>query len=180
MTCGVVTLSVERIQDLAREPLAFDMPTTTTRSESAAAERRLARRGASDGTRSRSDSATSNIRQRIDAGLTTLAEVCDRLAFVRPPFDLANIAAVADEFDAGLIVLDYIQRIQPPGEHGDKRGSVDATMNHLRAFADAGVAVSVAVGSRTNEGQARPVELLRRRAVAGIVPRIERVGVRGR
>ena len=43
-------LSVEPIQDLAREPLAFDMPTTTTRSESASADRRLARRGASDGT----------------------------------------------------------------------------------------------------------------------------------
>ena len=31
-------LSVERIQDLAREPLAFDMPTTTTRNEQAAAD----------------------------------------------------------------------------------------------------------------------------------------------
>ena len=48
-----------------------------------------------------------------------------------------------ERINAGLIVLDYIQRIQPPGEHGDKRGSVDATMSHLRAFADAGVAVVV-------------------------------------
>ena len=143
-------------------------------------DRQLARLSGVDLTTIRYRRLTAEHSERIDAGLTTLAEVCDRLAFVRPPFDLANIAAVADEFDAGLIVLDYIQRIQPPGEHGDKRGSVDATMNHLRAFADAGVAVSVAVGSRTNEGQARPVELLRRRAVAGIVPRIERVGVRGR
>src|SRR5712691_4883323 len=31
-------LSVDRIQDLAREPLAFDVPTTTTRSERAAAD----------------------------------------------------------------------------------------------------------------------------------------------
>ena len=75
---------------------------------------------------------------------------------MRPPFDLANVAAVADEFDAGLIVLDYIQRIQPPGEHGDKRGSVDATMNYLRAFADAGLAVIVlsAVG-RTKDKSGR-------------------------
>ncbi len=50
-----------------------------------------------NGTRIRSDSVTSNIGPRIDAGMMTLAEVCDRLAFVRPPFDLANIAAVADE-----------------------------------------------------------------------------------
>ena len=49
--------------------------------------------------------------ERIDAGLATLEEVAERLAFVRPPFTLDNIAATADEFDAGLIVLDYIQRI---------------------------------------------------------------------
>ncbi len=119
-------------------------------------DRQLARLSGVDLTTIRYRRLTAEHSERIDAGLTTLAEVCDRLAFVRPPFDLANIAAVADEFDAGLIVLDYIQRIQPPGEHGDKRGSVDATMNHLRAFADAGVAVIVlsAVG-RTKDKQGR-------------------------
>lgn len=94
--------------------------------------------------------------ERIESGLNALEGLTDRLAFVRPPFDLSNVAAVADEFDAGLIVLDYIQRIHPPGEHGDKRGSVDATMSHLRAFADAGVAVIVlsAVG-RTKDKAGR-------------------------
>lgn len=92
---------------------------------------------------------------RIEVGMETLSAVSDRMAFVRSPFDLSNVAAVADEFDAGMIVLDYIQRIPPPGDHGDKRHSVDATMNHLRAFADAGVAVIVlsAVGrSRDSRG----------------------------
>ena len=119
-------------------------------------DRQLARLSGVDLTTIRYRRLTEEHSGRINAGLATLAEVCDRLAFVRPPFDLANIAAVADEFDAGLIVLDYIQRIQPPGEHGDKRGSVDATMNHLRAFADAGVAVVVlsAVG-RTKDKQGR-------------------------
>ena len=119
-------------------------------------DRQLARLSGVDLTTIRYRRLTAEHSDRIDAGLSTLTEVCDRLAFVRPPFDLANIAAVADEFDAGLIVLDYIQRIQPPGEHGDKRGSVDATMNHLRAFADAGVAVVVlsAVG-RTKDKQGR-------------------------
>lgn len=94
--------------------------------------------------------------ERIETGLATLDELADRLAFVRGPFDLENVAATADAFDAGLIVLDYIQRIKPPGETGDKRGSVDATMNHLRAFADAGVAVIVlsAVG-RTKDTKGR-------------------------
>jgi replicative DNA helicase len=55
-----------------------------------------------------------------------------------------------------LIVLDYIQRIPPPGEHGDKRGSVDATMNYLRQFADAGVAmIVVAAVSRGKDSKGR-------------------------
>ncbi len=81
--------------------------------------------------------------ERIDQGMNTLAALADRLCFLRPPFDLANVAAAADAFGAQLILLDYIQRIPPPGEHNDKRGSVDACMNYLRQFADAGVAVIV-------------------------------------
>ncbi len=122
-------------------------------------DRQLARLSGVDLTTIRYRRLTEEHAERIDAGLNTLDELAERLAFVRPPFDLANVAAVADEFfseGAGLIVLDYIQRIQPPGEHGDKRGSVDATMSHLRAFADAGVAVIVlsAVG-RTKDKSGR-------------------------
>src|SRR5262249_14753514 len=46
----------------------------------------------------------------IGRGMSALERFADRLAFVRPPFDLANVAASADAFGAGLIVLDYIQR----------------------------------------------------------------------
>ncbi len=88
--------------------------------------------------------------ERIAAAMHALEDVAERLCFIRPPFDLANVAATADEFFAGcaggpggVIVLDYIQRIRPPGEHNDKRGSVDACMDYLRQFADAGVAVIV-------------------------------------
>ena len=93
---------------------------------------------------------------RIDQGLHTLESLADRLAFVSPPFDLNNVVAAADAFHADLITLDYIQRIPPPGEHGDKRGSVDATMNYLRQFADAGVAVLVvAAVSRGKDNKGR-------------------------
>ncbi len=97
---------------------------------------------------------------RLQVGLETLEGIADRLAFVRPPFDLANLAATADSFagscDRLVLVLDYIQRIAPPGNHNDKRGSVDATMNYLRQFADAGAAVVVvaAVG-RTKDAKGR-------------------------
>lgn len=80
---------------------------------------------------------------RLDAGMSTLESIADRLCFVRPPFGLENVAATADEFGGRLLLLDYIQRIPPPGQHGDRRSSVDATMNYLRQFADAGIAVMV-------------------------------------
>jgi replicative DNA helicase len=81
--------------------------------------------------------------ERLDQAMNTLESVSDRLFFVRPPFNLANVAAAADACNADLLVLDYIQRIPPPGEHGDRRSSVDATMNYLREFADTGVGVIV-------------------------------------
>jgi replicative DNA helicase len=93
---------------------------------------------------------------RIEQGLNTLEALAERLAFCRPPFDLANVAATADAFGAGLLLLDYIQRIRPPGDHADPRRSVDATMDHLRRFADEDVAVIVvsAVGrGRDSKGR---------------------------
>lgn len=93
---------------------------------------------------------------RISRGLATLESVADRLAFVAPPFDLGNIAATADDFGGSLLLLDYVQRIRPPGEHADKRGSVDATMDYLRQFADAGCAVlAVSAVARTKDKRGR-------------------------
>jgi replicative DNA helicase len=93
---------------------------------------------------------------RIDRGLNTLEQLGDRLAFVRPPFDLANVAETADALDAQLLLLDYLQRIPPPGEHADKRGAVNLTMDLLRQFADADTAVIVisAIG-RTKDKKGR-------------------------
>jgi len=88
--------------------------------------------------------------ERIATAMHALEDVVERLCFVRPPFDLANVAATADDFGAGgaggVILLDYIQRIRPPGflaKDADKRGGVDACMDYLRQFADAGVALIV-------------------------------------
>ncbi len=86
---------------------------------------------------------TAEHAERIDQAMHTLEPLAERLAFVKVPFDLANVAASADAFRADLIVLDYIQRIPPPGNHADKRVAVNATMDYLRQFADAGVAVLV-------------------------------------
>lgn len=119
-------------------------------------DRQLARLSGVDLTTIRYRKLTAEHADRIDQGMNTLASVADRLCFVRPPFDLGNVAAASDDFNAGLLVLDYIQRIAPPGEHEHDRGRVNRTMDYLRQFADAGVAVIVvsAVG-RSKDGAGR-------------------------
>lgn len=89
--------------------------------------------------------------ERIDAAFEVIESIVDRLCFVKPPYDLANVAATADDFapvveHKPLLVLDYIQRISPPGDRADNRQSINATMDYLRQFADAGAAV-IAVSS---------------------------------
>jgi replicative DNA helicase len=119
-------------------------------------DRQLARLSGVDLTSIRNRRLTAEHADRIDQGVCTLSSVADRLCFVRPPFDLGNVAAAADDFGASLLVLDYIQRIAPPGDHEHDRGRVNRSMTHLREFADASVAVIVisAVG-RSKDAQGR-------------------------
>jgi replicative DNA helicase len=78
---------------------------------------------------------------RLDAGLATVESFVERLAFLAPPFDLSNVAHAADAHGADLVVLDYLQRILPPGDVADPRLRANAVMGTLRQFADAGAAV---------------------------------------
>jgi replicative DNA helicase len=99
---------------------------------------------------------TAEHAERLDAGLATVESFAERLAFLEPPFDLANVAHAADAHGAVVIVLDYLQRIMPPGDVTDTRLRVNATMDMLRQFAAAGCAVLAlsAVGrSRDNAGR---------------------------
>lgn len=94
--------------------------------------------------------------ERAAVAFEELERIAGQLAFVRAPFALENIVAAADAHGAELIVFDYLQRIRPPGEHGDRRASVDALMDYLRQFADAGVAVlAVSSVGRTRDRQGR-------------------------
>ena len=106
-------------------------------------DRQLARLSGIDVGRIRYRNLGDSHGDRLDRAMNTLEGVTERLCFVRPPFNLGNIAAASDAFGADLLVLDYIQRISPPGQHADRRGSVDAIVNYLRQFADAGVGVIV-------------------------------------
>ena len=92
----------------------------------------------------------------IERGIQTLESIGERLNFLRPPFNLQNVAETVDATESGLVVLDYIQRIPPPGEQGDRRGSIDRTMDFLRQFADADMAVLVvAAVARSKDSRGR-------------------------
>ena len=99
---------------------------------------------------------TAEHADRLDAGLATAESFVDRLAFLEPPFDLSNVAHAADAHGADVVVLDYLQRILPPGDVTDTRLRANAVMDMLRQFAAAGCAVLAlsAVGrSRDNAGR---------------------------
>ena len=116
---------------------------------------------------------TAEHAERIDQAMHTLEPLAERLAFVRPPFDLANVAASVPTPSAlTCCLLDYIQRIAPPGQHADKRVAVNATMDYLRQFADAGVAVLVVAAVGRTKDKQGPHVLCGRRLEPGFIPRI--------
>jgi replicative DNA helicase len=115
-------------------------------------DRQLARLADLDLTLVRHRRLTADHAEGVDRGMQALEALADRLAFLLPPFDLANVAASADAFDAGLILIDYIQRVGTAGEHGDRRGAVSQTMDYLRQFADAGVAIIVVAALARSKG----------------------------
>jgi len=106
-------------------------------------DRQLARLSGVDLTTIRYRKLQAKHADRIDQALNTLEPLAERLCFTSSPFDLANVAAAADDFHADILLLDYIQRIPPPGAQENRRGSVDATMSYLREFAETGLAVVV-------------------------------------
>jgi replicative DNA helicase len=119
-------------------------------------DRQLARLADIDLTLIRHRRLTARHAEAVERGMRALDDLADRLAFARLPFNLGNVAASADAFDAGLIVLDYIQRIGSAGDHDDRRGAVAETMSYLRQFADAGVAiVVVAALARSKDAKGR-------------------------
>jgi len=91
---------------------------------------------------------------RLAFGLGAIGAVADRLAFVDGPYTLEHVAAVADQFHPGLIVLDYIQRIPTTdGQQLDARQSVSAAMQAARQFTDAGLAIMAVAALARGSGQ---------------------------
>ena len=96
-------------------------------------------------------------RDALEPAFDVIEAIADRLVWVKSSYTLEAVAEAADSIDAELIVLDYIQRIRSTGSRGeDKRSTVDATMDSLRRFADAGccvLALSAVGRSRDKRGR---------------------------
>lgn len=151
---GLVMQSV--FEALDRTPTLRALVLNVEMSPSVLLDRQLARLSGVDLSTIRHRRLDASHAEAIDRGMATLEQLGERLAFVRPPFDLANVAASADVFGAELVVLDYIQRIAGPGENGDRRGAFDATMGYIRQFADAGTAIIVVAAlSRSKDSKGR-------------------------
>jgi replicative DNA helicase len=122
-------------------------------------DRQLARLSGVDLTTIRHRRLQPEHNERIERGLATLAEIGERLCFVRLPFNLENVVKSAGEFfgnESGLIVLDYLQRIAPPGDYTDHRSRVNAFMETLRTLASAGVGlIAVSAVARTKDDRGR-------------------------
>ena len=79
--------------------------------------------------------------QKIDGALQRISQIVPRLGFVVGPYSLDRVADAADDHQADLIVLDYLQRVEPPGKFNAMRDKVNALMSNLRRFADAGIGI---------------------------------------
>jgi replicative DNA helicase len=91
--------------------------------------------------------------ERFEWGMEELEALAPRLAFLRPPWTMQNLAEAGDAFEAGLIVLDYVQRFTASGEQAQRKAAIDAVMDSARRIADCGAAVVVvaAVGRQRND-----------------------------
>lgn len=77
----------------------------------------------------------------IDAAITTLASIGDRLFFMREPHDLESIALAIQDVQPTILVLDYIQRIDCCGGTLEARIRLNNVMREARIIASAGIAV---------------------------------------
>jgi replicative DNA helicase len=129
------------VEALRHTPTLRALVANVEMSPAALLDRQLARLSGIEAEVIRHRRFTAEHADRLDSGLATVETFADRLAFLEPPFDLANVAHAADAHGADVVVLDYLQRILPPGDVADPRLRANAVMGMLRQFAGAGCAV---------------------------------------
>jgi len=93
-------------------------------------------------------------RPAVAAAFETLAGFADRLAWVAaPPFTTNAVRDAGCGHDANVVVLDYIQQVQPAEETGDARQRIDAVMSELRQFSAGAAIIAVSAVSRQRDSK---------------------------
>jgi replicative DNA helicase len=94
--------------------------------------------------------------EKVGKAMMRISQVVPRLGFVQGPYTLDRIADAADDHAADLIVLDYVQRIDPPGKFNGMREKINALMSIMRQLADAGIGILAAAAlTRSRDGKGR-------------------------
>ncbi len=84
---------------------------------------------------------TDDQTRRVHVGVNTLRQVGDRLTFLREPYTLEHVALSADQVQAKVLIVDYVQRFTLTGEKADERAGLNANMDMLRTFGHGGALV---------------------------------------
>jgi replicative DNA helicase len=93
---------------------------------------------------------------QIGTAMDHIQKYADRLAFAREPSNLDSVRMAAAAHRADILVLDYLQRINPPGKFGTMRDRINMLMDELRRLADGGAAILVAAAlTRSRDGKGR-------------------------
>lgn len=96
--------------------------------------------------------------ERIGAASQVIKHLLGRLAFADDPHRLESIATAASDFGADLVVLDYVQRIDPAGKANGMRERINLLMSEIRRLADKGgigiLAAAAVSRSRDSKGTA--------------------------
>jgi replicative DNA helicase len=119
-------------------------------------DRQLARLSGIPLTRIRERQFEHDDQGKLAQGFNQVNSVLDRLAFVTSPNQLDRIRDAADDHKADLIVLDYLQRIEPPGRFNGMRERINALMSIMRDFAGPEVGILAAAAlTRSRDAQGR-------------------------
>jgi replicative DNA helicase len=98
---------------------------------------------------------------QLEAALDRIRQFAPRLLFGEPPFTLLQIAADVEVSDPGLLVIDYIQRIEVDPKlvpHTDDRTRLDGMMSTFRTIAQQDrcvIVISSISRPRNSAGQAK-------------------------
>ena len=85
-------------------------------------------------------------KEQLERGFATFGQFADRLAFLREPYNLANVFHAAETFNADLVCVDYLQRFVDRNER-DERTAIDRFMSDIRSAADVGAGCFIIVSS---------------------------------